>query len=115
MIYLPLFTTLEFNTFISLLTFCYNSSYFNFNNTIYKQNFCAPMGDPLSPVMTNFARNFVVDSVITDSILQFKFIYKYADNLLLTLPTNLVDYTFKKFNKFNPHIQFTQEVENNNS
>lgn len=50
------------------------SSYFNFNDIIYKQRFGTSMGGSLTPLMANIAMNFVLDSNITDSNLQFKFI-----------------------------------------
>ncbi|KYM98511.1 hypothetical protein ALC62_10773 [Cyphomyrmex costatus] len=39
--------------FIKAITFILDSTYFTFDNIIYKQNFGTPMGSPLSPIVAD--------------------------------------------------------------
>lgn len=77
------------------------------NNVLYSKKLAAPIRGPLSRPMANLVMNFVLDSVKFDLSLQFKFIYKYVDDLVLPMPINIVDFTLKKLHDFNPYIQFT--------
>jgi len=46
-------TKISKNEFIQAIKFVFSSTYFTFNNIIYKQTFGTPMGSPLSPVIAD--------------------------------------------------------------
>ena len=46
-------TSLAVPELVEALDICSQSSFFMYNDVIYKQNFGCPMGSPLSPIIAN--------------------------------------------------------------
>ncbi|XP_055527127.1 uncharacterized protein LOC129719752 [Wyeomyia smithii] len=69
------------------------------------------MGNPLSPALADLVMENLLDSVLR--ILDFKppFIWKYVDDLLMSIPPDKIQQVMDIFNNHNPHIQFTYELE----
>ena len=109
------FCTLDFDTFEHILNFIFDSNYLCFNGSYYKQIFGTPMGSTISPILVNF----VLDDLVKDC-LQFMpfyvpFVKRYVDDLILALPRQGIETALELFNTYNRHIQFTVEMEQNNS
>ena len=60
--------------------FVLDSTYFTFDNIIYKQNFGAPMGSPLSPIIAD-----VVMQDLENEVLSLISMYSFFIDTLMTL------------------------------
>ncbi|XP_055527748.1 uncharacterized protein LOC129720313 [Wyeomyia smithii] len=103
-------TNINLDLFLEIVEFCIDSSYFRYNNQHYQQIFGTAMGNPLSPVLADLVMENLLDSVLR--ILDFKppFIWKYVDDLMMSIPPDKIQQDMDIFNKHNPHIQFTYEL-----
>jgi len=52
-VHIKQFTNISRNDFLMAIKFVLSSTYFTFNNIIYKQTFGTPMGLPLSPIVAD--------------------------------------------------------------
>ena len=104
---------IEQHIFMTVIKFIFDSAYFVYGGTSYKQVFGTPMGSPLSPILADIVMDHLLVSVLPLLPEQPGFIHKYVDDLVLTLPDDRIDTTLEIFNGFNEHIQFTMEREVN--
>ncbi|XP_050509003.1 uncharacterized protein LOC126886191 [Diabrotica virgifera virgifera] len=102
-------------TFVELLKLVFDTNYFVYNDKFYLQIFGTPMGSSISPLLVGF----VLDDLILDrlSLLDYNipFVKRYVDDLILAVPTDQILNTLSVFNDYNPHLQFTCEMEENNT
>ncbi|XP_044578918.1 uncharacterized protein LOC123261389 [Cotesia glomerata] len=80
-----------------LIIFCYDSSYFVYQGEFYSQMDGSSMGNPASPVIANIVVNYVIDDTI------------------VAITEGEVNNILELFNSFDNNIQFTMEVEKDNS
>lgn len=106
-------THIDENFFVKMVEFCLTSSYFQFRDKYYLQTFGAAMGNPTSPSAVDLVMEVLLDSVLEKlaAIFPVPFLRKYVDDLITCIPEDMLDTTLKVFNDFNPHIQFTAELE----
>ena len=97
--------------FVRIVNFIFSSSYFMFEDQFYHQIFGTPMGSPLSPVVATIVLDHLFRRVLPDLPHQPGLIYKYVDDVILSLPEECVEETLDLFNGYNGHIQFTCERE----
>jgi len=97
--------------FLNAVKLVLHSTYFTFNNIIYKQTFGTPMGSPLSPIITDIVLQDLEERAL--NTLRFKplFYFRYVDDILLTVPSDSIELTLVTFNSFHDRLQFTSEVE----
>jgi len=76
---------LDRNDFCSLLTLAVKSSYFSFDNTIYRQLDGVSMGSPLGPVFANIFLAYHENGWINNCPVEFKpaFYRRYVDDTFL--------------------------------
>jgi hypothetical protein len=108
-------TSIPKNEFITLINLLYNNCYFSFNNNYYHQIYGSPMGSPLSPIVAQIVLDDLLDDVLKSLDKKPVFIEKYVDDLILLLDKNYINSTLDAFNNYYPSLQFTMEIENNNS
>jgi len=94
--------------FILALKMILESTYFSFNNVIYRQNFGTPMGSPLSPIIADLVLRNIESGAI--NILNIPIYVRYVDDILLA-PSNSVNDILNTFNSFYPRLQFTLEID----
>lgn len=101
--------------FIELLHICLTSGYFLYNKKFYLQVDGVAMGSPLAPAIADiWMRNFEDQAIETSTIKPI--IWKrYVDDTFCILNKNDVDTFLKHLNSVHPKINFTMEVEENNS
>jgi len=99
--------------FLRAVRFVLESTYFSFDNQIYKQNFGTPMGSPLSPMIADIVMQDLERVVLETFDFDIPFYYRYVDDIVLAVPTSKIDSVFKKFNSIHPKLQFTIEIGNN--
>jgi len=105
-------TRKEFNI---ALQFILDSTFFTFDNIIYKQIFGTPMGSPLSPVLADLVMQDWETVAINKLDFTFPFYYRYVDDILLVTPANKVDTILDTFNNIHNRLKFTVEYEKDRS
>ena len=91
------------------IQFVLDSTFFSFDNVIYKQSFGIPMGSPISLVITDLVMrrlDGVLDVVVNFDIL---FYYRYVDDICTAVSPSQIDCLLEQFNSFHPRLQFTVE------
>ncbi|XP_050506276.1 uncharacterized protein LOC126884398 [Diabrotica virgifera virgifera] len=104
---------IDLETFLELVTFLFDNTYFTFDNKIYKSTFGTPMGAKVSPILAAYVVDDILDTVIPVLPYNLTFVKKYVDDIILALPKDQVEDILSVFNSYDPYIQFTIEVEDN--
>ncbi|XP_058817820.1 uncharacterized protein LOC131681126 [Topomyia yanbarensis] len=107
-------TDINLDLFLELVEFCVNNSYFRFRDKYYNQTFGTAMGSPLSPILADIVMENLLKTVTRKLPFAIPIIRKYVDDLFMALPKDQIPTTLDTFNAYNPHLQFTKEVESKN-
>ncbi|XP_039312984.1 uncharacterized protein LOC120359472 [Solenopsis invicta] len=102
-------------SFEPAVQFVLTSTFFTFNNKIYKQTFGVPMGSPLSPVIADIVMQDLESKVLNNINVILPFYVRYVDDIALAAPTEVVDNILNEFNGYHNRLQFTIERETNRS
>jgi hypothetical protein len=106
-------TSLTLDSFMEIVEFCTNRSFFMFNGEFYHQQDGLAMGQPYSPVIANLVVEILLEEVIEKLDFEIPFLKIYVDDIITAVPIDLVEYTVNIFNGYNPRLQFTSECEEN--
>jgi len=79
-------TNLPLSEFILSVKLVLDSTFFHFDNTIYKQTFGTPMGSPLSPVIADLILQRLESSILNNLTYKPIFYYRYVDDIILAVP-----------------------------
>jgi len=95
---------------MDIIKFVLNSTYFKFNDKIYRQTFGASMGSPLSPIVADLIMQDL--ELHTLKNLQFipPFYIRYVDDIVMAAPHTHINELLNKFNAFHPRLKFTIEI-----
>jgi len=104
-------TNLPQNEFFLAIKFVLESTYFHFNNRVYKQTYGAPMGSPLSPVVADLILQKLESSILNELTYKPIFYHRYVDDIALSVPFNQLNGLLTKFNSFHRRLNFTMEME----
>jgi len=99
------------NTFVESIWFVLDSTFFKFDQKIYKQNFGTPMGSPLSPIKAELVIQDVEREFLGKLDFRLLFYFRYVDDILTAVPKTAIDSIVDKFNAHHPRLQFTLEIE----
>jgi len=105
--------TLPKEEFMSAVRFVLDSTFFKFNDAIYKQNFGTPMGSPLSPVVVDLVLQSIEMKALRNLCTPVLFYYRYVDDVAMAVPSVNTDSVLNIFNSFHSRIQFTMEMGGN--
>lgn len=105
------FCNLNREDFKKLVTFVFESTYFTFNNSFFKQTFGTPMGSVVSPIISLYVMDDLLDAVQQRLPYKFPIIKKYVDDIFCVLPSDQMNATLDICNSINERIQFTIEKE----
>ena len=105
---------------LSSFKLCVSQNYFKFNNKFYSQSQGVPMGSPLSPLLAEIFMNYFETQFLHSKIPLIKYIhswYRYVDDVfcIWTGTHRQLHQLLHHLNSVYPTIQFTLEVEHNNS
>ena len=95
-----------------LLTICLRNSYFTFNNKFYRQKSGLPMGNILSPLLSDL----YIDEYIKNKLTKINGkLWRYVDDLLIITKMNETDIKLyvEELNSLKESIKFTHEFESN--
>jgi len=98
------------NEFIIALKMILESTYFSFNNLMYRQNFGTPMGSPLSSIIADLVLIDIEDTAINSLNISLPFYIRYVDDILLAAPSDSIKDILNTFNSFHPRLQFILEI-----
>lgn len=97
--------------FILAIEFVLTSTFFTFNNIIYKQTFGTPMGSPVSPAAADIVMQDVESEALRLFGIELPLYIRYVDDILMVAQNNQVDRLLDIFNSIHKRLQFTKEVE----
>ena len=108
-------TNIPKKSFLNAVEFIVNSTFFKFNNKFYNNFFGTPMGSSISPIIDDI----IMVDLETEILSFFDFVipwyFRYVDDTILCVPQDKEDTDLCKFNSYNPRLQFTYEIESNNT
>jgi hypothetical protein len=125
-LYLPRFLFLEAIDLISklvdpktlnLIKICLTSTFFTFKGTCYEQTEGTTMGSSLSPVVANIFMEHFETLALNNFHLKPKCWFRFVDDTFVIWPhgqPSLISF-FDHLNNISPHIQFTMEMQKDNS
>jgi len=94
--------------------FVLSSTYFIFNNRIYKQTYGTSIGLPLSPIVADIVMQDRETECIKKFDFNLTFYYRYVDDIVLAAPTDKTDLILESFNNYE-RLNFTVEYEKDRS
>ena len=102
-------TSLSIENILSLLKFCFNSTYFSFQGKFYDQLEGAAMVSPLSPIVANlYMESFEVEAI--RSAPHPPYVWKrFVDDTFTILQSSQKNGFLEHINSIDQHIQFTAE------
>lgn len=110
------FTNLPRKTFFTLLRFCLiDANYFVYGSIYYQQIYGMPMGNSLSSVIADVITQKLLTTALNSLSSQPKMLVKYVDDVFCIVTKNNINETLNALNSFHCKLQFTLELENNNS
>jgi len=104
-------TNLPQKEFVLAIKFVLESTFFHFNNCVYRQTFGAPMGSPLSPVIADLILQRLESTILNDITYKPIFYYRYVDDIALAVPFSQLNSLLTKFNSYHHRIKFTMEMD----
>jgi len=102
-------TKIPKNEFIKALKLISESTFFRFNNSIYKQKFGTPMDSPLSPIISEIVLQDLEMKALKMLYIRIPFYFRYVDDIALVVPRQNIDEILKVFNSLHNRLQFTLE------
>jgi len=113
--YIKKVTKITKDEFIAAVQFIFDSTFFSFDNVIYRQIFGTPMRSPLSPMLADIVMQDLELKAMENLNFVIPVYYRYVDNILLIIPAEKVDIIVNSFSSIHSRLQFTVEYENNRS
>lgn len=95
------------------IKFILTSTYFTFNNKIYKQIHGTPMGSPLSPIIADLVMQDLETTTLNTLNINTRLYFRFVDDILLCMHEDYVNLVFDKFNEYHDRLKFTIEREEN--
>lgn len=109
------FCNIEKLMFMKMIDFIFDSTCLVFNEKFYKQIFGTPMGSSISPIISSYVLDELLDYCTDKITFDIPFLKRYVDDLILSVPENCIDEILNIFNSFDTNIQFTVEKETDQS
>ena len=67
------------------------------------------MGNPLSPILSDIVMEDLEQHALSKICFPVPFFYRYVDDIIMCVPSHMIDYTVSLFNSFDNNLQFTVE------
>jgi predicted GIY-YIG superfamily endonuclease len=108
-------TTMSKTNFIEAVSLTLSNNYFQYETSFYQQIDGCAMGSPISSTIAQLVMEHLEESVIEGLNFDILFFKRYVDDCLMAVPENETNNILDKFNSFHRKLQFTIEIENNNT
>lgn len=102
-------TSFSMDEFIVAIKFVLNSTFFKFQDKIYRQTFGSPMGSPLSPIIANITLMDIEERALESLSMKPLFYFRYVDDVILAAHNDKIEEIVDVFNSFHDRIKFTCE------
>lgn len=102
------------NYFIKLIEFVLDNNFFSFQQVYYKQVFGCAMGSKLSPILSQYIMDDLLDQCLPKLSFNIPFMKKFVDDLITAIPNNGVEEILNVFNNYDNNLKFTIEEEDIN-
>jgi len=113
-VHIKQYTNILKNEFLMAIKFVLSSTYFTFNNLIYKQTYGIPIGFPLSPIVADIVMQDLETECINKFDFHLTFYFRYVDDILASLKDK-IDLIINSFNDYHERLKFTVEHEKDRS
>ena len=110
--YIEKFTKLPLEEFKDGIEFLMNNTFFQFNNSFYRQSFGIPMGSPISPILADLVMQDLETNVLGNYDCNIEAYYRYVDDTIMFIPKDKIEEVLTTFNNYHDRLQFTYEIEN---
>ena len=94
-----------------LLSFCLNTTQFEFEGTYYKQVFGTAMGSPVSAVIANLVMEDIEHRALTTALVSPSFWKRFVDDVISAVSQDEIVVLLQHLNSIEPSIQFIAERE----
>jgi len=91
-------TKIPKNEFLKALKLILESTYFKFNNIIYKQKFGTPMYSPLSPIIAEIVLQDLEMKALKLLNIEIPFYHRYIDDITMAAPRPKINECLNAFN-----------------
>jgi len=98
-------TNIPWAKFMHAIKKILDSTFFMFNNKIYKQKFGIPMGSPVSPIIADIVMDDLETMALNNLKIKMPFYYRYVDDIALAVPCQKSEDVLDAFNLFHPRLQ----------
>jgi len=92
------------NEFVGAVRFVLDSTFFKFDQKIYKQNFDTPMGSPLSPIIEDLVIQDLEREVLGKLDFRLPFYFRYVNDILTAVSKTAIDSIVDQFNVHHPRL-----------
>ena len=100
---------------MTLIKICLESTFFQYNEKLYKQILGTPMGSPISVVIAEIVMQKIEKTILENTAYNINLWKRYVDDVLAIIPENSQDQLLNYINSVNSNIQLTLETEINKS
>ena len=107
-------TSIPLHEFIKAIMIIIHSTFFSFDNKIFKQIFGMPMGSPLSPILANIVLQDFEQEIITKNNINSSFYFRYVDDIVLAIHKEKVEGVLELFNSYHERLKFTVDFGDDN-
>ena len=108
-------TKIPQKVFLDSIEFIFDTNFFSFNDTFYKQILGTPMGSSISPIISQFVMDDLLNDCLSILPFQIPFLKKYVDDIICAIPADSEEVILNIFNSHNQYLSFTLEKETDNS
>lgn len=107
------YTNVTKKDIVKITEFCFNTGYFSYNNSYYKQKSGTAMGSPSSPIFATMVMNLLLNKFFKEINFIIPLLKIYVDDIIISIPENCETEILKIFNNLDKenHIKFTMEQE----
>jgi hypothetical protein len=102
-------TPLTIDMILQLMSFCLETTYFQFDNMLYQQCHGAAMGSPISPLVANLYMESFEQKAIATAPTPPDIWLRYVDDTFVKIREDSVDEFTEHINNIDPNIKFTHE------
>ncbi|XP_020299258.1 uncharacterized protein LOC109863413, partial [Pseudomyrmex gracilis] len=113
--FICLHTKISKEEFVLAIQITLTSTYFTFNDKVYKQTFGTLMGSPISPIIADIGLQDLELKALNTLKFNIPIYFRYVDDIVMSLPKDQIDLVVSTFNSFHQRLQFTCELQKDNA